>query len=133
MLNREVEAEHTKVDEEYNKICPKHKIEKLKVVAIGYLDSSEEYKKGRVSSLFMIKLTLLWGKGACMASLGRHECDFCEGGYGTGERETSSSEKILIDKENGIKYVFPEMIFHYIDKHNFLPPKEFIEYVMRAK
>ena len=129
MMNKEVEEIHTKLNKQFNEEG-QHAVELFKVVAVGWLNSSEEFEKGSVPNNFLICLRTLWSRGIVIRTLGHHECDFCEGGYGTGERATSSSENFLIDKENKIKYIFPEMIFHYIEEHNFLPNKEFIKFVM---
>ena len=95
---------------------------------VGWLDNSEPFEKGEVSVSFMTKLKLLWNEGLILATLGFHECDFCE----IGKKARSSREKVLMDKENKIKYIIPEMIFHYIEKHGYKPQKEFIEFVMRT-
>jgi len=36
-----------------------------------------------------------------------------------------------LDEENNIKYKFPEMIFHYIEKHGYQPPKDFILFILK--
>lgn len=134
MLNKEVEQQHIEAQQHLNEMLSENGMmeEDFKIVAIGYLDSSEPFEKGEVSTSFLSKLKLLWNEGGSIMSLGFHECTLCEGGYGTGERATSSSEKTLTDRENKIRYVFPEMIFHYITVHKFKPSNEFIEFVMRS-
>jgi len=134
MKNSEVEQEHLEMQKKFNEFLSKNgrPIEDFKFVAVGYLDSSEPFEKGEVSANFLSKLRVLWNEGITLGSMGHHECEFCEGGYGTGERATSSSEKELVDRENNIKYIFPKMIFHYITEHQFKPSNEFIEFVMRS-
>ncbi len=132
MLNKEVEQEHTEWQEKFNKELLErgHEIEKFKFVAVGYLDTLEPYEKGEVSTNFLVKLKVLDGEGMTLGSLGSHECQFCikEGNYEG--RATSCTEKMLIDRENKVKYIFPEMIFHYIKVHKYLPPSDFIRFVM---
>ncbi len=137
MKNKEIEQEHNKSVESLKKYAKEHGFEmpegsEYKLVAIGYLSIDEEFEKGEVSTNFLTKLKVLWSEGITMGSLGSHECEFCidEGNYKN--RGKSSSEKILTDKKNKIKYKFPQMIFHYIEKHNFKPSNEFVEFVMRA-
>ena len=134
MKNKEVEQEHIEWQEKWNKELLKHghENENFKFVAIGYLAWGEPFEKGEVSMNFLNKLHILWNEGITHGSLGFHECEFCidEGNYEN--RGKSSSEKELIDKENNIKYLFPEMIFHYITEHKFKPSNEFIEFVMRS-
>ncbi len=134
MKNKEVEQEHIKYQKKFNKELLEHghPIDDFKFVAVGYLDILEPFGKGGVSTNFLTKLRVLWSEGTILGSLGSHECEFCieEGNYEN--RATSSSEKELKDRENKIKYVFPEMIFHYIEVHKFKPSNEFIEFVMRS-
>ena len=135
MKNKEVEKQHERIQEGFNDFLKKNGIEepKYKFKAIGYLDITEPYKKGIVSGYFVSKLRQIWDTGMRLSSLGHHDCEFCidEGNYE--RRATSSSEKTLIDKENKIKYMFPEMIFHYMEMHEFTPSNEFIKFVMNYK
>jgi len=134
MKNKEVEQQHLKWQKRLNEYAIKngYPIEDYKFVAIGYLSIDEEFEKGEVSQNFLTKLKVLWNEGGVTGALGFHECEFCidEGNYE--KRGMSNSEKVLIDRENKIKYLFPEMIFHYITEHKFKPSNEFIEFVMRS-
>lgn len=134
MKNKEVEQEHLEMQKELNKMLSKNNMieDDFKFVAVGYLSIDEEFEKGEVSANFLTKLKALWDEGITLGSMGHHDCEFCidEGNYE--KRGMSSSEKELIDRENKIKYLFPEMIFHYITEHKFKPSNEFIEFVMRS-
>ena len=127
MNNKEVENIHNKLKERMRKEGFKEEL--FKTVAVGWLDVTEEYEKGDVSEEFVKKLRKLFETGPMIATLGFHECEFCitEGK----EPHKSSREKILPDYKNKIEYIFPGMIFHYMEVHNYKPPKRFIEYVMR--
>ncbi len=136
MKNKEVEQQRNKSVESLKKYAKENgfeipKILEYKLVAIGYLSIDEEFERGEVSMNFLTRLRVLWNEGGTLGSLGHHECEFCidEGNYE--KRGLSSSEKELVDKDNNIKYFFPEMIFHYITEHKFKPSDEFIEFVMR--
>ncbi len=125
MKNNEVEQEHIEMQDRWNKeFGVGWNPEYYKMKAIGYLDITEEFEKGVVTTKFIDKLKILWNEGLTLASMGHHTCEFCF-------NDTSSSEKTLIDKENNIKYFFPEMIFHYIEVHKFKPSDKFIELVMK--
>lgn len=104
---------------------------KYKSIAVGYLDITKEYRKGPVSQNFINKLRQVWSTGGTLGSLGSHDCEFCidEGNYEG--RAKSSSEKVLIDKENNIAYKFPQMIFHYIEEHSYQPPEDFVLFILR--
>jgi len=126
MKNKEIEQQHIKSQQRLNEMLLKNGMMKdeYKIVAIGYLSIDEEFEKGAVSTNFLNKLKILWNEGGCSMTLGFHTCEFCN-------KATSSSEKTLIDRENKVKYILPFMIFHYISDHKYLPPKKFIEFVMR--
>ncbi len=130
MKNKEVEQEHIKYQKKFNKELLEHghPIDDFKFVAVGYLDILEPFEKGEVSTNFLNKLHILCNEGLALGSAGCHVCEFCEGD----NKATSSSEKVLVDRENKIKYYFPKMIFHYITEHKFKPSNEFIEFVMRS-
>ena len=130
MKNKEVEQQHIEWQEKWNKELLEHghPIDDFKFVAVGYLDILEPFEKGEVSTNFLNKLHILWNEGLALGSAGCHVCEFCGGD----NKATSSSEKELTDRENKIKYLFPEMIFHYITEHKFKPSNEFIEFVMRS-
>ncbi len=137
MKNKEVEQEHNKFVEGMKKYARLRGFEipemlEYKFVAIGYLAWGEPYESGEVSANFLTKLRVLWNEGGFTGSLGSHECEFCidEGNYEN--RGKSSVEKELTDKENKVRYKFPEMIFHYCTEHKFKPSNEFIEFVMRS-
>lgn len=95
-----------------------------KSVAVGYLDITEEYQKGIVSQNFINKLRQIWDSGIKLMSLGHHTCEFCG-------KATGSCEKVLRDRENRIEYMFPEMIFHYIEEHGYQPPEDFVMFVLK--
>ncbi len=133
MKNKEIEQHHLEMQKKLNEFARKkgYPIEDFKFVAVGYLSIDEEFEKGEVSINFLNKLKILWHEGGTTGSLGHHECEFCikEGNYEN--RGMSNSEKMLIDRENKIKYLFPEMIFHYCTEHKFKPCDAFIKFVMR--
>ena len=127
MKNKDVEKHHSDFQEKFNKMFGTS--ENYKFVAVGYLSSDEKFKKGKVSVEFMVKLNEAWNRGLTLCSAGFHVCEFCE----EGDKEMSCSEKVMIDKKKNIKYIFPKMIFHYIEKHNFKPSNDFIKFIMEVK
>jgi len=133
MKNSEVKQQHIEMQEELNGLLSQNGLptKDFKFVAVGYLSIDEKFEKGEVPVNFLTKLKVLWNEGGTTGSLGFHECEFCidEGIFPRGQ---SSSEKVLIDRENKIKYLFPEMIFHYCQVHKFKPSNEFIEFVMKV-
>ena len=135
MLNKEVEQQNIESQNSLKKYAKENgfdipEILEYKFIAIGYLSIDEDFEKGDVSQNFLNKLRILYEEGGMSGHLGHHECEFCidEGNYEN--RGMSSCEKELTDKENKVRYKFPEMIFHYITNHHYLPPLDFIKFVM---
>jgi hypothetical protein len=90
-------------------------------VNIGWLDKGQDYTKGEVPVGFLKKLA---NAEILAHHKGGHRCPFCGGGY---------SSQVHYVQGNGIKYVFPQMLSHYISEHNYKPPQEFIDAVMSLK
>jgi hypothetical protein len=50
---------------------------------------------------------------------GSHLCEYCQNERGNGDHYRGS-------------YVWPEMLRHYISKHHYKPPQEFIDFIMNV-
>jgi len=88
------------------------------VVNIGWLDKGEPFEKGDVPAGFSSRLSDL---EVVHRHKGYHNCPFCDGGSG---------DKVLAVKGKGKVYFCPSMIQHYVTKHHYKPPQEFIDAVM---
>lgn len=107
-------------------IAPNH-------INIGWLSSKYPFSQGTVSEEFIDKL-----KEYCEYPYnlmrGFHRCEFCydckkisnstiiPDAMGTGE--------VWVKSKEGITYIAPIMIYHYIVQHKYLPPSEFINAVL---
>jgi len=102
------------------------------IIAIGYLTIAEPFdttiESGPLPPDFVGKLKSLHHQGYILDSLGHHDCDLC-----LENPAISSSEKILTDHVNKVKYIFPDMIYHYISVHFYRPPEQFIEFIMKSQ
>jgi hypothetical protein len=124
---------------EYFPKCPENYLN------VGWLSSEHPYSTGEVSDKFLRNLEQLCEEPAYPRVLGLHYCELCPtplqirqaglvyseeqerklgGKYGTGE--------IHVSGENGVIYVAPVMIYHYIKEHRYLPPEEFINAIESA-
>lgn len=107
-----------------------------KLVAIGWLDEEHPYLRGQVNEPFLDKLFDLLGRPwAPMYFLGYADCPFCTlDSYGI----TYKDKKIVVGALNlfvpgdGFLYAAPSMIAHYILTHNYAPPAEFCDAVLRC-
>ena len=129
MNNKEVKEKYTEIKLEMYEGVVEAEFG-WKVEAIGWLDILEPFEKGKVPDGFVEKLRNLYNNGIIIMTMGFHECEFC-----IDEKRSdiakSSIEKLLRDEENKIEYIFPEMIFHYMEEHNFKPSNAFINFVIR--
>src|SRR4051812_16575626 len=98
------------------------------VRAVGWLSAEHSYPEGSVSESFIARLrTLCAGWNDSVRALrwpvaaGPHTCELCK------EFRTSGNLGIPAD---GVLFVAPEMVAHYVEKHEYLPPREFIQAVL---
>lgn len=96
-------------------------------LAIGWLDGPD-FPRGKVPEGFLEKLD---NARTIERHKGWHDCPFCPVKSGVSGPTKSST---VLEIESGKKrYVFPGMLKHYIEKHKYLPPQEFIDTVMATK
>lgn len=93
--------------------------------SVGWLERGIEYPTGPVTGDVYFKLLELrkapWQPQVAM---GTHECTLCQ--Y-AGEAHGASN---LFIPGDGIIYVCPELITHYMNAHHYAPPAEFCCAVM---
>ena len=96
-----------------------------KLYAIGWIDKGKPYNKGSVSPEFLMKIkSFIDNPHVGMPYMGFHRCFLCSTFLG--------DDELFIVGKNKI-YVCPDSIDHYIEKHEYLPPQEFIDAVMNTK
>lgn len=102
---------------------------------VGWLDSRHDFPQGHVADEVLEKLAGL-AQTKVNVMRGCHDCQFCseesplkfptkdDRGYvflGTGE--------IHVEAVSGATYSAPSLIVHYIQRHHYLPPDDFLEAV----
>jgi hypothetical protein len=98
---------------------------------VGWLDSSHEYKLGYTHDNFRRRLWVFCNRRG-FQSKGFHACDLCEEVVYAREEELEGkriqlgSAEIRVFGNNDKIYAAPDLIYHYITKHNYCPPEEFI-------
>jgi len=100
------------------------------VRAIGWLHPDHVYTTGEVSAEFLTRLKAFVAQSSASAEAlwfgacaGYHTCEFCGKAHGVGNFGVPSGERL---------FVAPEMIVHYIEKHGYKPPAEFVTAVLRS-
>lgn len=113
---------------------PPYKYGYKNVLAVGWLDKPaaapfamvrdfDYISKGAVPAGFFDKLKqLIETRHEFIQYCGHHDCAYCDEWGGQGQAFIPGKEVV---------YACPIGILHYIEAHNYCPPKEFIDAVMR--
>jgi hypothetical protein len=102
---------------------------------VGWLDRKYLFNKGEPTEYFLDKLFKLC-KSPVNQTCGFHQCPFCVSGkWGVeevrnGQTINLGSAEIRVTGLNGIAYAAPDLIYHYVKQHHYLPPEEFIKAVL---
>ena len=113
-----------------------------KVLNVGWLSSEEDFPRGPVPELFTATLVRL-AQSPINLYKGSHSCEFCPGpvfkktesGRVSMERipGTGGNGEIHVPGLNGITYIAPALIDHYVTVHQYLPPQEFVDAVLHMR
>jgi hypothetical protein len=109
-----------------------------KVLNVGWLSDDEDFVRGPVSERFISTLRRL---APINLYKGHHNCEFCPRPIYTKTKRgllhieeipgTTGNGEIHVPGPNGITFVAPTLILHYVTEHQYLPPQEFIDAVLR--
>jgi hypothetical protein len=104
------------------------------LVNIGWLDVNHPFPHGEVDPSIVEKIRKLC-KAPVNQTRGLHKCPMCSQfsiwELISGETVTLGSAEIHVPGK-GVTYACPTLIYHYIAKHGYLPPEEFLETVRRT-
>jgi|WetSurMetagenome_2_1015567.scaffolds.fasta_scaffold39275_2 hypothetical protein len=120
-------------DYEFYDMCKSEKI-----LNIGWLDSKHEYRSGKVPDEVVAKILQLCSN-PMHRTRGYHLCPFCsKPSFGIevqfeNELFKLGSAEIMVRGQDKTIYMAPDMIYHYITKHNYLPPGEYIRALIEKK
>lgn len=106
------------------------------ILSIGWLDRKHPYNRGGASPLFLERLWVFCCN-AVFYTLGYHSCPFCsDSPWGVlvqradVEIRLGSAEIRVIGKD--VVYAAPDLIYHYVERHNYCPPEEFVQAVLEG-
>ncbi len=95
-------------------------------VNIGWLEDGYPFEKGSTPWKFRWKLRCLAKDLKHNFFEGGHTCNLCNGNnraaYGHGEIHVAGPE--------GVTYIAPALIIHYVAEHKYRPPQDFIDAVV---
>ncbi len=97
-----------------------------KELNVGWLQKGQPFPVGKTPDGFIERLKLFCEKPYPLFYAGHHPCDFCD------DKKATSSCEIRVVGEYGIVYASPILLLHYIESHGYLPPKKFIDAVMKG-
>jgi hypothetical protein len=102
-----------------------------KTLHVGWLAKDQPFSRGKVEQDFSRKL-LLCCRHRVRQTRGFHICPFCEQKqFGVPVEiegkvvKLGSAEIEVVDGRANI-YVAPDLIYHYVTQHEYLPPADFI-------
>jgi hypothetical protein len=107
---------------------------------VGWLDGEHPFPTGRPPENFVQRLGVLALEHPAARTRGMHWCDLCskeEADYPVVEHvdgtdvSLGSAEIRVADADGGV-LAAPDLIYHYVVKHAYLPPEPFVEAVLRA-
>ena len=101
------------------------------LIAVGWLEQGHSFATGKVSKEFFAQLVgLLTDPWQPAVTAGFHRCAFCRS---TSERNTivAGIANLFIPARTGV-YVAPSLISHYVDAHEYCPPRDFQEAVLKC-
>jgi hypothetical protein len=104
-------------------------------VNIGWLSLRQPYDKGPVAADLVETLRELAVLNPTNQTRGFHTCEFCEDqkvipqttAVWKGQVRKLGSAEIWVTSSAGVTYASPDLILHYIESHEYLPPKEYLQ------
>jgi hypothetical protein len=111
--------------------------ETSKSLSVGWLESGHPYTTGGASEEFLDRL-FDHCASARIRTRGFHVCSFCppqakRQPYSRNEKNAWLGSAQFRIRGRGKTYEAPNLIYHYVADHNYRPPEEFIEAIMRSR
>lgn len=109
---------------------------------VGWLSSSENFPQGNAPEGFLDALSELCVLHRRAATRGWHECNLEHRGEkagsiilqnGDGNVFRLGSAEVRVIDGDGRWLIAPNMVYHYVADHDYLPPKGFIEGVLARR
>jgi len=108
------------------------------VVSIGWLSRNADYPKADSPLEFIQRLEQALSTHRVNKTRGYHICEFCSKSpltytLGSGKQIILGSAEIWVpSKDKSMIYAAPDLVYHYVTEHRYLPPEGFVRAVMNA-
>ncbi|MDY7091647.1 MAG: hypothetical protein SX243_01610 [Acidobacteriota bacterium] len=103
------------------------------VLNVGWLGEERPYPTGQTFPEFHQALEEICAR-PILLHRGFHDCEFCPQDSNVNPPwSTIGNGQIRVLGQNGVWYSAPTMVHHYVTKHNYKPPEEFVEAVLNPK
>jgi hypothetical protein len=111
------------------------------VLNIGWLDGEHPFPTGQPPERFAERLGVLCAEHPVVRTRGAHWCELCteeEADYPVvedvdGTAVALGSAEIRVADPAGVVLAAPDLVYHYVIKHGYLPPEPFIEAVLALR
>lgn len=108
---------------------------------VGWLDGEHPFMVGEPPQGFADRLGVLCADRATAQTRGIHWCDLClesdedpdETHPVNGTALTLGSAEVRVLTPEGVWLAAPDLVYHYVARHNYLPPEPFIEAVLAGR
>ncbi|MFD7440102.1 hypothetical protein [Streptomyces sp. NPDC059909] len=102
------------------------------LVNMGWLDSDMPYPKGIVPEGLAETLKAMTRTHRAQQTRGYHLCPWCASRTRAGHPDGPRGSAEIRVMGNGIAYAAPELIAHYVEAHEYVPPADFVEAVLSS-
>ncbi|HKE45450.1 MAG TPA: NUDIX domain-containing protein [Steroidobacteraceae bacterium] len=99
------------------------------VLNVGWLSRDYAFNSGKVSEEFLRALRKL-ARSPMNLCCGVHLCEFCPPPRDPREGRIGGNGEIWVPGTDGVVYVAPALIDHYVEAHGYSPPAVFVAAVM---
>lgn len=112
------------------------------VLTVGWLEPEYPFPTGEVPKEFADELTLICATKSYAQTRGFHDCGLPHGDDESeelfsitlgGERKLLGSAEVRVLAESGAILAAPDLVWHYVNYHHYLPPQDFIDAVLARR
>ncbi|MFJ1897996.1 MULTISPECIES: hypothetical protein [unclassified Streptomyces] len=114
----------------------------VKALNVGWLGEGADFSKGNVPEGFLDAFILLARDHSSARMRGFHACSLPHEDGGPpypyrvemgGVKIALGSAEVRVYSESGDLLISPDLLYHYVSDHEYLPPQQFIEAVLAQR